>query len=252
MMRSSVASLFIPLLALSIIPAALAAEPAKPVAGTSGGQNQGGSRFWGFHRVTDAVASPAMSRILLIGDSIANGYHKEVAKLLKDKANVDLYITPKNIGVQGYCEEMAIALKNGPYAVIHFNESGLHAWQKGRIAESYYGPLFTKAVATLRAGAPASRLIWATNTPATVGGKPGVLDQRLEEIITDMNKAARPIAEKEGMAIDDLHTLMSDKLNLARGDRWHWNAKGQTVQAGAVTASVLAALEKSTSPPAKP
>lgn len=214
------------------IPAAKAADD---------GQHQGGRLDWGFHRITNT--DPALPRVLLVGDSIANGYHAQVARKLKGQANVDLYITGQHIASPNYQSDLAKALKNGPYAAIHFNESGLHAWTPGRVPAGQYGPLFAQAVGVLRAGSPQAQLIWGTNTPATVAGKPGVLDKELEKTITGMNNDARPAAEKAGMAIDDLHTLMLDKLNLAAGDRWHWNGKGQAVQAEAVAASVLKALE---------
>jgi hypothetical protein len=219
----------------------MAAETAKAPAKAADGQHQGGTRGWGFHRITNA---PDLPRVLLVGDSIANGYHAQVANLLKGKANVDLFITGQQIASPGYQGDLAKALKNGPYAVIHFNESGLHAWVPGRVPAGRYGPLFAEAIGVLRAGSPQAKLIWASNTPATVAGKPGVLDQELEKTITGMNTDARAVAEKEGMAIDDLHALMTDKLNLAAGDRWHWNGKGQGVLAEAVTASVLAELAK--------
>ena len=78
---------------------------------TSHGQHQGGSRGWGFHRVTNA--DPALPRVLLVGDSIANGYHARVAELLKGKANLDLYITGNHIAGAGYRAELAKALGRG-------------------------------------------------------------------------------------------------------------------------------------------
>ncbi len=223
-------------------------KAAAPAKAANDGQHQGGQRGWGFHRITNATAQPALPRVLLVGDSIANGYHAQVAQKLKGKANVDLFITGSHIASPNYQGDLAKALKNGPYAAIHFNESGLHAWVPGRVPAGQYGPLFAQAVGVLRAGSPDAKLIWASNTPATVANKPGVLDQELEKTIAGMNKDARAVAEKEGMAIDDLHALMADKLGLATGDRWHWGAKGQAVQAETVAACVLAELAKCDAP----
>lgn len=228
-------------LAFAIVLATTAALLAAPGADTtSHGQHQGGSRGWGFHRVTNS--DPALPRVLLVGDSIANGYHQRVAELLKGRANLDLYITGNHIAGAGYRDELAKALKNGPYAVIHFNESGLHAWPKGRVPEGQYGPLFAEALATLRTASPQAKIVWATNTPATVDKKPGVLDPELAPVIDAMNKDARAVAEKQGLPVNDLNALMADKLNLAVGDRWHWTAKGQAVQAEAVAAVILRTL----------
>jgi hypothetical protein len=210
---------------------------------TSHGQHEGGSRGWGFHRVTNADA--ALPRVLLVGDSIANGYHGRVADLMKGKANLDLYITGNHIAGAGYRDDLAKALKNGPYAVIHYNESGLHAWVKGRVPEGQYGPLFAEALKTISAGSSEAKVIWAANTPATVDKKPGILDPELAPIIDAMNKDAGTVAKKEGLVINDLNALMADKLNLAVGDRWHWSAKGQAVQADAVAAVILRVLPAS-------
>ena len=263
-MRLPLRTLFVPLLAnLALVTSACAAEhrpapksapdsapkktPAKDDL-TSGGQHSGGPKGWGCYRITNV--DPALPRVLLIGDSIANGYHAAVAKSLKGKANLDLYITPLHVAAPDYQPKLSAALKYGPYAVIHFNESGLHAWTPGRVPEGQYGKYFAEAVAVLRADAPKARLIWASNTPVTVQGKPGVPDKVVGQTVIDMNTAARAVAEKEGLAIDDLHTLMADKLNLAAGDRWHWSGKGVAVQAEAVTASVLAELAKCPAPEA--
>jgi hypothetical protein len=272
-MRLPLRALLLPLFALSLVTTACADEPAKPAKtepaktetvkpakpakkgdSTSDGQHSGGPKGWGSYRITDVKAEPALPRVLLMGDSVTNGYHSRVAKLLKGKANVDLFITGDNIGLPAYHEKVAKTLTHGTYAVIHFNESGLHAWVPGRVPEGQYGPLFAKAVGILHAGAPKARLIWASSTPVTVAGKPQI-DPEVTKVVSGINAAARAVAEKEGMAIDDLFALMIDKPALGAGDRWHWNGKGQTVQAEAVTASILAELakcEKSDAPATTP
>lgn len=228
------------LLASSATPACAADAAGKPPGKVpADGQHQGGALGWGFHRITND--DPALPRILLVGDSVTNGYHRRVAAKLKSKANVDLYITGKHIASPGYQDDLAKALKNGPYAVIHFNESGLHAWVKGRVPEGRYGPLFGEAVGVLRRDAKEAALIWASSTPVTVANTKA-LDAELDGVIMSMNQAAREVAEKEGMAVDDLHALMADKLGLAAGDRWHWTEKGAEVQAEAVAAAILRAM----------
>jgi hypothetical protein len=41
--------------------------------------------------------------------------------------------------------------------------------------------------------------------------------------------------KENGIAVDDLYSLMSDKLALAKGDRFHWTKEGLAVQASAVS-----------------
>ena len=199
---------------------------------------------WGFKRITDD--GPKLPRVLLIGDSIANGYHVRVAELLKGKANVDLYVTGKNIASGGVLEDLEKALSQGPYRVVHFNESGLHAWQKGRVAAGQYGQLFAAYVETLKKHAAGATLIWASTTPMTVKDHPDQLDKENDATVMEHNQAARKVVDREKIAVNDLHALMMDKLKLARGDRFHWTKAGSDVQAEAVAAKIRAAMEERT------
>ena len=170
---------------------------------------------WGFSRITNDDAG--LPRVLLIGDSIANGYHKRVAALLKAKANVDLYITPRIVSSPDVLKYLERALTHGPYRVIHFNESGLHAWPKDSVPEGKYGPLFADYVKALQEHSEQAKLIWATSTPVTINGKPGQLDAVVDATVTAHNEAVRKVVEEQKIPVDDLHALMMDKLNLARG-----------------------------------
>lgn len=205
---------------------------------SEGGYNDG--KQWKQARVTDT--DPKLPRVLLIGDSVANGYHKEVAEALKGVANLDLWMTPKNVANPEMIPHLRSVLKHGPYAVIHFNDCGLHAWQSNAIPEGKYGVLFAEFVAALKTDAGGAKLIWASSTPVTAKGKPGELDAEINVTVAEHNRAAREVIEKQGITINDLYALMLDKLNLARGDRWHWTPPGQAIQADAVAAAIRSVL----------
>ncbi len=192
---------------------------------------------------------PKLPRILLVGDSIAKGYHDEVARLLKGKVNVDLYITPKNLASKGVLDDLEAALKHGPYRVVHFNESGLHAWPVGAIPDGQYRPLMEKYIDALQKHGGGATLIWASNTPVTVKDKPGELDKEVNDRIEQFNRDARKAVENEHITVDDLYALMSDKLKLARGDRWHWTKPGSDLQAKAVAEAIEKAMNKPTEKP---
>ena len=196
---------------------------------------------WGFQKaqITDA----SLPRVLLIGDSIVGGYKSEVITLLQGKANVDVWTTPKHVGGPGVNDELRENLKNGPYSVIHFNESGLHAWQPGRIPDGQYGPYMKTYIEAMKSAAPQAKLIWASTTPVTVQGHPGQLDD-LDKLISDRNAVCVPIMQANGIVVDDLHGLMLPHLDLAAGDRWHWNSAGFDLLAKAVAASITSDLSK--------
>jgi hypothetical protein len=194
---------------------------------------------WGFYKAD--ITDPSLPHVLLIGDSIVGGYQSGVVALLQGKANVDVWMTPKHVGDRSLTNELKQNLQNGPYAVIHFNESGLHAWQPGRIPEGKYGPFMREYLQVMKAAAPQAKLIWASTTPVTVQGHPGQLDA-LDQLISSRNALCVPIMQENGVAIDDLHALMMSHLDLALGDRWHWNAAGFDLLAHAVCSSILAQL----------
>lgn len=195
---------------------------------------------WGYKQVTNT--DPALPRVLLVGDSIVGGYNGQVAALLQGKANVDYWMTGGHLGAPGFNDQLEKVLTEHQYAVIHFNESGLHAWPAGRIPEGQYGPLMREYLAMLRRAAPQAKLIWASNTPVTVEGHPDQLNPEINPIIISLNDAVRPIMEENKVPVDDLYTLMLDKLSLAAGDRFHWTAAGRTLQAEAVSQAILKAL----------
>ena len=213
---------------------------APPAADTNAGQHA--INGWGFQKAQ--ITDPSLPRVLLIGDSIVGGYKDEVTTLLQGKANVDVWTTPKHVGGPGLNDELSENLKNGPYTIIHFNESGLHAWQPGRIPDGQYGPWMRQYLKVMKAAAPQAKLIWASTTPVTVQGHPGQLDV-LDKLISDRNAVCVPIMKENGIALDDLHSLMMEHLDLALGDRWHWNQAGFDILAKAVVSTILKDMQAS-------
>ena len=112
------------------------------------------------------IVDPKLPRVLLIGDSILNGYLKAVSQALEGKAYVDGWVNPYSQASYKLDEMTAEVLAHGPYDVVHFN-MGLHGWQKGRIPEGKFEPLTRQWVENIRKGAPNAKLIWASSTPVT-------------------------------------------------------------------------------------
>lgn len=121
-------------------------------------------------RVTD----PNRPRVLLIGDSVLNGYVKSVTTALQGKAYVDAWVNPYHQSVH-VNKLLAEVLAQGPYDVVHFN-MGLHGWQKGRIPEGAFQRLTQAYLDVIKAKLPKARILWASSTPVTVKGKPAELD----------------------------------------------------------------------------
>ena len=179
--------------------------------------------------------------VLLMGDSIANGYARGVAERLKGVANVDLYVTGKHV-VSNLWQDVTPVVAHRSYQVIHFNESSLHAWPPGRVKQGQYEPAFRKYVGAIRDNAPGAALIWASATPMTLQGKPLELDPQFDPKIRGWNRVASKVAKEADITINDLYILMLDHLHLGKGDRFHWRREGTNLQAKAVADSIRKAL----------
>ncbi|MCP4376789.1 MAG: hypothetical protein GY794_11515 [bacterium] len=215
-------------------------QSGSPGKGQFGLHSEGGP--WKFYRA--AQTDPDLPRVLLIGDSITNGYRGLVAGDLKGKANVDCWMTPKHLNSKHLRGDLKKVLAQGPYDVVHFN-IGLHGWPEGCIPDGQYEPLLRKYVGDLRRHSPKARLVWASTTQITVKGKPDKLDPVHNATIVKRNTVAARVMTEHGIPVNDLYGLMADKLKLARGDRFHWSGSGIKIQGRAVTAVIRKALARS-------
>ena len=116
---------------------------------------------WGVRQVL--VADPKLPCVLLIGDSILNGYNARAADLLRGKVSLDVWVTPKHIGSKDLPADMKAIFAEHAYDVILFNDIGLHAWEPGRIPEGQYEPLLRAHLANLHKFAPKAKLIFAND-----------------------------------------------------------------------------------------
>ncbi len=160
--------------------------------------------------------------ILLIGNSVCNGYKGYVAKEMPDY-RVIAWVNPYHLKSEHLIDDLVKVLKSEKWDVVHFN-IGLHGWPAGRIPEGMYQPLLQNYVDTLKRYAPDSKLVWASITPITNKEKPFEPNRELNPIIADRNLIATIVMKNNDIPINDLYTLSLLNMNLARGDRFHWTA----------------------------
>jgi len=186
------------------------------------------------------IADRDRPRVLLIGDSILNGYLKQVTAALEGKAYVDAWVNP-------YCQSehlnklLAEVLAHGPYDVVQFN-MGLHGWQPGRIKPGTFEPLTKAYVQVIRDKLPRAKMIWASITPVTVQGKPTELDPEINPIVIEQNRMAAQVMAEMHVPVNNFYSLLVDKRKLARGDRFHWTAPAYELLSQATVAAVNRAL----------
>ena len=194
---------------------------------------------WKFYPVPEA--NDSLKKVLLIGDSVMNGYHQSVTDSLKGKANVDYWLTPFHLKSEHLFADLAKVVAFRDYDVIHFN-LGLHGWPEGRIKKDEYLPLLEKYVQTIRENSKNAKLIWASITPVTETGKPE-LNAEINPVIAKRNIIASTVMEKHNIPVNDLYGLSTANLNLSKGDRFHWQPEGYKLMANQCVKYILTALE---------
>ena len=169
------------------------------------------------------VADPALPRVLLIGDSIMNGYSPFVVEALRGKANVGRLVAFGMIGgndasAAAFCEK----LKDGDYALIHYND-GLHSLPP-RITDEQFGTGLTAMLKHLKTVSP--HVIWATTTPAPDRNNTLGPESHNGSVLT-RNEMSKTIAATAGVPVNDLYALViAERESLQGFANLHFTPEG--------------------------
>ena len=183
------------------------------------------------------IINSKIPRILLIGDSILNGYARQVIKKLNGKAYVDMWVNPYHQS-ENLNKVLDRVLSQGPYDLIHFNV-GLHGWQEGRIKKGTFIPLTRDYVKVIKSRYPKAKLIWANSTPVTEKNNVAALDSEINPTIIEHNRMAKLVMDEMNIPINNFYELLDKNRKLAKGDRFHWTRPAYDLLADMVTKSVL-------------
>lgn len=174
-----------------------------------------------------------LPRVLLIGDSICNGYSKDVCEELAGTAYVTFFATSKCVCDKSYLRSLAFFLDEYDYAVIHFN-NGLHSLSSDR---QDWEACLRAAVQLIREKSKGAKIYWASSTP--------LKDPALTAKARELNAIAARVMKAEEIPTDDLFALM-DPLdrNVHWSDTFHFKGEAKKMQAKAVGDCVRSALGK--------
>jgi lysophospholipase L1-like esterase len=175
-----------------------------------------------------------LPRVLLIGDSITQGYSGKVAEQLKGKASVARLTTSKSVGDPALLAEVALVLDQAAFDVVHFN-NGLHGWG---YSEEVYQRCFPELLDVIAKHAPRAKLIWATTTPIRTGGNLAKFSSNTDHV-KRRNQIAQEAVAKRGVPIDDLFGLVESHPEYYSGDGVHMNGRGIEAQAAQVAGKIL-------------
>lgn len=197
--------------------------------------------------VEDVAGLP---RVLLIGDSISEGYTAPVRKLLQGKANV--HRIPENGGpTKAGLAKIEGWLGDGKWDVIHFNW-GLHdlmfdpqshpdpaQYEKDQLA------LYEKNLRALtaRLKQTGAKLIWASSTPLPEEMSSPRSPSHRSSMVKIYNDVAAKIMAENGIPIDDLNayvTPVEDKMQ--KPHDVHFRVEGSEFLAIKVAEEIAKAL----------
>ena len=198
-----------------------------------------------------AEQNEKLPRVLLIGDSISQSYHRTVVAELQGVADVSRI--PGNGEWTGTgLKKIDAWLGDTDWDVIHFNWGlwDMYGWpyyDEDRSPKAYAQRLDTLVKRLKQTDAV---LIWATTTPPCPENevsmrdrfkKPGLVSIAVEKRYLD---AAERVMKKHGIQINDLNALVRDDLEaLQTGpDNVHFTAEGSSLLGRQVAQTIRAAI----------
>ena len=171
-------------------------------------------------------------RVLLIGDSICNGYNGKVREKLEGRVNVSFWASSKCVTDPDYFRELDFMLDAHPYDIISFN-NGLHSLSTDR---TEWNAAYRAAVAFIRAKLPDALLFLTYSTP--------LKDAELTATAASLNETVHQIADENILPEIDLFELMN---GLDRDEFWsdtyHFKASAIEMQAELIAAEILGVIE---------
>lgn len=193
---------------------------------TRGHENTEWSVSYSYHLID---AKRHLPRVLLVGDSICNGYFPKTAQLLRDKVNITYWTSSYCVTSKNYLKLLSIVLDEAKYDVIHFN-NGLHSLST-KIKE--YGKAYRAALQLIKKMQPDAKVIYVSSTPMTLDWK--------TKLVSERNATASAIAgEFAGISSNDLFALMAPlDRKVWWYDECHFTPAGYDKLAAAVAEKVV-------------
>ncbi len=170
-------------------------------------------------------------RILLIGDSITNGYKGLVKNMMSNQYYIDMYATSRALDNGSFTRELEYMLEfcDLKYDVIHFN-NGLHGTHQD--IETYKN-YYEKVIGYIMNTSMNSKLILVLSTPVTQKDDVTIFDEK-NEIIRQRNHVVMKLAQKYNLLTNDLYNVVVGEPNIRNNDGFHYLERGYQILAEAV------------------
>jgi len=186
---------------------------------------------WSITYAYDAL-DESRPRVLLIGDSICNGYNGAVRDKLAGEVNVSFWASSKCVTDPDYFREMDFMLDARPYDAVCFN-NGLHSLTTAR---AEWDAAYASSVAFIHAKLPETKLALTLSTP--------LKDPALTAISASLNETVLRLSREQNLPVIDLFSAM-DPLDRERywSDTFHFRAEAIDIQAGIIADRVRGMLK---------
>ncbi len=165
---------------------------------------------------------PELPRIMLVGDSIVNGYHTPVKEILSGKATISIMCTSKSVGDPGYERELNYVLDEYPPRMVHFN-NGLHNFT---ISEEEYAGYLDETIGRLKEKLGDTPLVIANSTPISIRDDVYTNDPEKNPRVLARNAAVEAVAEKYDISMTNLYEAIIDQRELRSPDAYHYIPEG--------------------------
>ncbi len=178
---------------------------------------------------SDCATKNNLPRILLIGDSITEGYSTIVREILSGQCYVDYFATSYAVDSKIYQTLVSAFINDNTYEIIHYNH-GLHG--KNMSAKNYLEGV-KKCLNNIKC-----KIILALTTEVLNEDNIGV-DETWKDKIKERNEALKNISIEYGCSITDLYTL-SKKISseFREKDGVHFTKNGYKLLAEQVVKNI--------------
>lgn len=165
--------------------------------------------------------SAGKDRVLLIGDSITNGYKSIVHRELGGKLCVTAMMTSKSAANPHFCEEIEMVARQEDYCykIVQLN-SGLHS---GGQSEEEYEANLEKIILFIKKILPNAILVLANSTPTTVRDEPSNF---IHGSVQQYNAAVDRLGKKYNLPVNDLYSAVYGNAEIRSLDGYHYIAEG--------------------------
>ena len=169
--------------------------------------------------------------ILIIGDSIADGYSPHFKTITTGKANMYhtnlSFADPGAAGIPTAVLQSLCAIAN--FDIIVFN-NGFHSlhWTAATVPDAEVKASYQTLAATLKGAALGAKLHYLATTPHTgaidpAAGHVTTLGES-NDVVIRLNTLAKEVMDAAEIPYIDGYTLMLGQLAQAKGDHAHWSA----------------------------